>query len=85
MIILMVVQLTSLMRVYHAMLTADGGYMLENGRCGSPSIRSTQVEGILKHLILMGNDNLFNFALYATTNFFLTEDISGEFGLRYVT
>lgn len=66
--------------VFDSFVTADGGYMLDNGDAVR-SVYGLEAEDVYKTFDIEEN----SYALYATTNFFLTEDISGEFGLRYVS
>lgn len=64
---------------FHSFVTADGGYMLDNASAVR-SVYNLDAEDVYKTFDIEEN----SYALYATTNFFLTENISGEFGVRYV-
>lgn len=60
-------------------VTADGGYMLDNAGAVR-NVYGLEAENVYKTLDIEEN----SYALYTTTNFFITENISGEFGVRYV-
>ncbi|AXV66736.1 TonB-dependent receptor [Pseudoalteromonas lipolytica] len=65
---------------FNSFITADGSYMLDNAQAVR-AVYGLEAEQMYKTFDIEEN----SFALYATTNFFLTEDISGEFGIRYVS
>ncbi|MBB1504379.1 TonB-dependent receptor [Pseudoalteromonas sp. SG41-1] len=65
---------------FNSFITADGGYMLDNAGAVR-SVYDLEAEDVYKTFDIEEN----SYALYATTNFFLTENISGEFGVRYVS
>ena len=65
---------------FSSFISADGGYLLDN----ADSVRSVyglEAEGVYQTFDIDEK----SYALYATTNFYLTEAVSGEFGLRYVS
>lgn len=66
--------------VFDSFITADGGYLLNNANA-IRGIYGLEAEDKYKTFDIEED----SYALYATTNFFLTEDISGEIGVRYVS
>ncbi|WP_392344586.1 TonB-dependent receptor [Pseudoalteromonas prydzensis] len=65
---------------FNSFISADGGYLLDN----ADSVRSIYgLEAEDKYKTFDIEEK--SYALYATTNFFLTENISGEVGVRYVS
>lgn len=65
--------------VFNSFITADGGYLLNNASV-IRDIYGLEAEDVYKTFDIEEE----SYALYATTNFFLTENISGEVGVRYV-
>jgi len=66
--------------VFDSFITADGGYLLDNANV-IRDIYELEAEDKYKTFDI----DETSYALYATTNFFLTENISGEIGVRYVS
>ncbi|MCF2845775.1 TonB-dependent receptor [Pseudoalteromonas sp. ACER1] len=64
---------------FDSFISANGGYMLDNASAVR-QVYNLDDEDVYKTFDIEEN----SFALYATTNFFLTENISGEIGVRYV-
>ncbi|KGK01965.1 MULTISPECIES: TonB-dependent receptor [unclassified Pseudoalteromonas] len=66
--------------VFDSFISADGGYLLDNANV----IRGIYgLEGEDKYKTFDIDET--SYALYTTANFFLTENISGEIGVRYVS
>ncbi|WP_105180991.1 TonB-dependent receptor [Pseudoalteromonas sp. T1lg21] len=66
--------------VFDSFITANGSYMLNN----ADAVRSVYgLEELQLGRIFRIDET--SYALYATSNFFLTEDLSGELGVRYVS
>ncbi|WP_404341788.1 TonB-dependent receptor [Pseudoalteromonas mariniglutinosa] len=65
--------------VFNSFITADGGYLLNNADV-IRGIYGLEAEDVYKTFDIEEK----SYALYATANFFLTESISGEVGVRYV-
>lgn len=65
--------------VFNNFIAADGGYLLDN----ADAVRSVYgLESRDKYKTFDIEED--SFALYSTMNFYLSEDVSGEVGLRYV-
>ena len=65
--------------VFNSFITADGSYLLKNADVVR-QVYGAEVEDLAKTFDI----DETSYAFYATANFFLTDYISGEFGLRYV-